>query len=707
MMSVTPDRGGTYYLFWLMGRPTLRLLFRLFPGPLGLRPPAERYRPIRRIGRRIRMLLSAVGLTQKPVIYPELEKWDWWQLYIWQSIRRTAGHSQGGTATIAIGLIAIAISIMIGVGEIYRENTRALLIALAITMIATVFLLTVLICWAAYAALRTATPDLYANIVLRGKGESQCLRVLAYEMTEGCVGFIDNSKHLLSLQAEISNVINEPEEVRSKLARWEAQYHQFSKDLLNHAEHLQRLKQLKAVAAEQLDINPERLCQSILSYSPITHAELVIEYNRVCVRMHSECKKAIDGSMQTRHLKKANQYSKRCLDIIQTCRDWAAALKDLFDYDYLHIFVHRIGSKHSTSGAVEEYALALREIATRQLARLKRLKDAPEDERQAALELGISELKYIFARQKAYPGLDVHTTLRNLCDSSRYESDAIYIGISARDLDVLARILDWIAREDDLRQYFSVDKPGIPDRYKALRQLPDIVSLCLSWSRDLLSDLVTSVFDCWADDPTKLVILTHGYSKTVRDVLKEAIPPLGDQQPAIFVTDTSNGGAQEASGDARRMAYALEQKIKRKFGADAYTGKIISGDARILSDLRPSGRLLVILGAECFSSDGKAIHPRGALEMIDGLKWRRADCLTVVLAENYKLQDIDSLISGSDLLHMQRLDIYAQRHIDMIITDNGIINTNRRTKKIDRLIRCVENRFEPLLQARRLSADAE
>lgn len=655
--------------------------------------------------------MSALGFPSKDVEYPELENWDWWQLYIWQSIRRSAGQNQGGTATIVIGLIAIGTSTMIGLGGVFRDRPEILIPALIATVAVTIYLLILLACWAAYAALRTAPPDVYADIVLPGKGESQCLRLLAYEMLSGCEAFVSSTEGLVGLPEEIRLIrFQENDNAAGKLkiegviSSWNSKYEKFKKDLPKQAEYTQRLGRLQQVASSQLDIHPDSLCQSILVYSPTTHKELVIEFDRVCARMLSECRNAVKDDL---HLWNALVYSERCKGIIGYFGRWARSLKQLYDFDYLHLYLHRIASKHSTSGAVEEYAYALQAIAAQQLARLDRTKNTDETSRRRLLELGIVELSYIHERQKAYPGLNVHSTLKNLCSNAYYQASSDEIGVREKDLEDLADVLGAIENNHSLTQYFVEETQQARARYEVLRRCPDIVNLCLFWSREVLSERLSAVIDCWADDPSKLIVLTHGFSKTVRDALKKAAHRLGENQPTIFVTDTNGTERTESSGDAGWMAHGLEQSIRAEFGARIYTGKIISGDSRLLSDLSPSGKLLVILGAECFSDNGKAIHPRGALEMIVNLISTKRDCLIVILAESYKKRDVDSLISGSDLMHMQRLDVYTPKHIDMILSDELVINTGRQKKEVDAIVACAEKGFAVLREARLNRSRAE
>ena len=286
---------------------------------------------------------------------------DWWKLYVWGGIRRVLDHGHGGIATFAAeaGLLYLAI-----IGTIWKYSpnhvSAYLLFGLAFGI---GYALAVLVFYIAYVSLREQTPKDYANTMLSGKTVSEILKALAHEMYSACESFKASTCDLNDvLRNHVAINDANQEVVTTKYDLLTKSRERFENQIAATERNLQRLMQLQEDASHLLGIPASRLRDHILQYSPSLHLELTRKY----------------GIFWSRILEEADQHAsehfayhtRKCTHIWSSFAERSDQLRNLFGMHDLHGYVHRIASKHSTSGAILEYASGLSHIADAGLARL-------------------------------------------------------------------------------------------------------------------------------------------------------------------------------------------------------------------------------------------------------------------------------------------------------------------------------------------------
>jgi hypothetical protein len=187
-------------------------------------------------------------------------------------------------------------------------------------------------------------------------------------------------------------------------------------------------------------------------------------------------------------------------------------------------------------------------------------------------------------------------------------------------------------------------------------------------------------FDAWFGEHDRstgrLFLVTHGYSRTVREVLTrhrdEWIangrfpwrPP--DTSLFLLVDDSTD------AIDTRIMAY----EVKAPLTSMPFAG-VAAGDARLLGGMVGENDFVVILlGIECFDENGWALHPRGLGAHLDGIMTEltrlQRKFVVIAVAQDYKLQR--GFLGAPELFedHFDRVGLYPPGRINFVVTENRV-----------------------------------
>lgn len=607
---------------------------------------------------------------------------------------------KGGIATINFGLIAIFVPFILWFEEFYyKPSQNDQTFALYITGISLIAILTVAIIniYAAFAALRAQPPIDYADIALSGKSASEIFRVLAYETKSSCQEFLqqiskfeeilesaelqDRAHDCLS-ESQIYNLKKRRRAIRKNIMN-------YNKNVRAIQEELSRLLELKRTASMQLDIPQPRLCEHILQYSPRTHQELAQRYKDLWEDMYQELRhQDPDGRILSKIVKKIKH-------IRTNFENRVLMLSTLFENSNLHEFLHNMASKRSTSGAINQYALALSAYAS---AARKLVKGySGKDYEHEGFTEALRQLRFLYRKQRAYPGFEIHHACSKLCGEIVKKFEAMEIDLDKTNLERQKEVLSSMKfPEGDYRLYAE----GTPDDHKhekvmqnldALEALPDTVQNYLSWSRGEIAKKFVEAAKSWLesfDDEGELVILTHGYSGTIRDVLSKTWSQLdipsgstNQKKPKVFIMHSDQPDLTDTRiADTARMAFELRNNPENH-GLIVATGN----EDALLGLLNPQDRIMVVLGAEAYDAQSRVVHPRGALNKLKKIKAhfqkrntpqkgnKSQNIITYALAEDYKRHD-DSLIRQYAFFtyHLGHLDVYPIGTFDKIIGDTNV-----------------------------------
>ena len=214
----------------------------------------------------------------------------------------------------------------------------------------------------------------------------------------------------------------------------------------------------------------------------------------------------------------------------------------LFKYTDLHEHIFSFVSNPSASGSLKGYAKAIAFVAEQALERL---------DRRGAKELHATadKLKFLFYKQKANPGFDLHQACYLLFKNEEDERLSVK----------LPRILNKI-QEMSAAKIFDSDTSVAEEELKALSLLFEKASIIIEKNRIRIAENFMQKYHRWWYDNTgsqsdyNSIIVTQGYSKTVREVLKRVVFNEGKQfdfikdssLPRILVMKPNENGAIES-----------------------------------------------------------------------------------------------------------------------------------------------------------------
>jgi hypothetical protein len=214
----------------------------------------------------------------------------------------------------------------------------------------------------------------------------------------------------------------------------------------------------------------------------------------------------------------------------------------------------------------------------------------------------------------------------------------------------------------------------------ALIELPTYIEQALRQSREGLLKGFRDVFESNFGLPPvrgRLFIVTHGYSHTVEDVLKNGISgSWTGKRPHVFVLQLRE--------DERAEAKMLDYELRECKAVRGTFESITVGDLEVFRGLlRPEDCVVMMLGAECVSAvDFRMVRARHTSEGLNNLirLARKVGCAhkTVVVVDSYKLYENQSVIDEFVLneFHFDRIAVTSgdeDVHVDAILGGNRIL----------------------------------
>lgn len=652
LLTVTPylssaERRGLYYRVWSLVRPPLVFMIRLRPGALGLCPPQRK--------------------DKSPERYRD--EWVWWKSYLWHLTRRSLGVGRG--ELIAVCSVALATWLLI-IEILFRSDMRLFLVMTA-TGGSSILIFYATGCsavYVAYVALKALPPDEYAKIALAGKTSSEIFRALAYEGGAAARSFLDDTKHFsAALEALIERGRINAEKLSDLRDNKEQLHKTWStmKDRLTQfGESIERLIALVDTATKDLGISKPRLCDHVLQYSPEVHRGLATSYIRYC-------EKVLQGLYDPDGHDKVKQYTEGCLAIQYSFRKRVQRLERLFDAtDDLHAYLRRIFSEHSTSGAVIAYSEAVSFLIRTYKGACVRDADRSIKDNPGYRDL-CSALTFLHRKQQAHPGFDVHYTCLRILEEA-FENKELDDNLRNEITIVLNEFRRINNDPNELRLGKDIDNRAILSScLDAWERIESIVERQIDISRQGIKTRFVDLMAKLLPDPQSGVVITHGYSKTVREALMAYFVTVG---PCRLPKTLALLNVEEDASDARRLVFELRERLPPGIGPAL---EVTIGDKASLGLLSRGENVVVVLGAECYDGSGRIVHVRGAqeeLKAIAGLSVQGINVKVVVVAENYKRVDPVNKTTLMDKLkffryHLNKLDVYGPGTVDYIVSDKG------------------------------------
>jgi hypothetical protein len=598
----------------------------------------------------------------------------WWWWLRCKQVYRVLITGKQGAVEVVFGVLALVVSVLLYFLSLHNgvPLTRLQLIEAA-----SLILLVSAACGAIWA-LRNMTPLDYAQTTTGGRTASETLQLISLDIKGACEEFQDQAKPFKEFQS--SNTDKHCQESIDTLKKQLARQHGA----------LLKISALLDLASQQLDIPTRRLRDLLFEYDPTVHAVLAQKFVQNWELLF--LKQTIDAKHGDALVGENN-------DIVNRARARIMAQLDMLEYTSLHPFLLRMAAPRSTAQATQEYARALSFVSRFNPGRhAAGIENWNSDLRQK-LNDTVGALRFLASRQRTHSGFDLNQSCLNLIETQTMfrENDELR-GL----ICTLKELGKSVSKEGSFctKDYKNEREARIEDCEDAREKIRSLSNLWkytvqqIEQDRNSIVDSFRQVYLGRCDaigetDPAirKRILVTHGFSTTVREVFKRALPVSGAAiLPDIFVITTNEAGDL----DSRLMVSALLEvpREARPFGRVAF------GNRNTLAKFVESDTdVIVVLGAECFDEKGRVVHPWG-LEDIEEFK-SSLGCgafSVVVVAEGYKFNDDLLSVAPFFCYHLDRIHLYDPSLIDVIISTHvGSGQYERRSRPVQGVL-CQERR---------------
>lgn len=504
-------------------------------------------------------------------------------------------------------------------------------------------------------------PDEFARVILSGQPDARKIELVTYQILKVCRGFINN-KSAIKLHSYLNDLAIplDAEKINRSKPKLIKHVKNLQKLLNQQEEMLQKILAMKYLVSLALGIPPRRLCDYIFQYSPTIHInrlqklienwEEILSYHQYLPGGNSE-----DTAITNRLLALRDQNIQISVEFKRRMNYQIQFLK----FKDLHPVILSFISANSTSGSLLKYADALSQVAEEYSLIMGQ---RPEINSPAYL-ICCAKLRFLYYKQRAHPGFDLNVHLFNLC-STQVNSHA------SNDWKVLETILSKLPKHGPHQHPLSMEPNQIKLEIAALCKLSAMVRKVIVDNRNVIVEQFTNYCRTFfgTESFRNTFILTHGHSKTVREVLKRGLQPLGPNFPNVFVLEPDDVDDFET----RLMLHELREDDEFRFLRNASSTKV-----EFMKLLGNQAKVMLVLGAECFDSDLRVLHPLGISQSIKSLQ----ECLgsqfqVVVVGEEYK--HYLHLMSFPEFYrnHLDRVEILNSDLVDYIITNKSIYQKN-------------------------------
>jgi translation initiation factor 2B subunit (eIF-2B alpha/beta/delta family) len=500
-------------------------------------------------------------------------------------------------------------------------------------------------------------PDEFARITLSGQDDTKKLEIVCYLIRQACEKFVNHES-----AKQLHSFLNGP-----GIPFNAESINQCEAYLTNHVQNLRRLSiqqygmlqkilAMKHLVSRELGIPPRRLCDYIFQYSPLIHDNRLRKYIENWEEILNYHQYLPDGDQEdeaiTDRLKGLQLQNIRIYEQFKRRMGYQA---QFLNYRDLHSVIRSFISENSTSSSLLKYAWGLSQVAAEYRLVMGVLPDKNSPEYQSCC----AKLCFLSYKQRAHPGFDLNVHLVNLCSIMANSSNS-------PDWGLMESVLRKLPKQSSNQNPLSVAPLQIKSEIEALSMLSAMVRKVIVDNRnDIIRQFTRycrSYFGSHAFRDS--YILTHGHSKTVREVLKRGLQPLAPNVPNVFVLESDD----EDDFETRLMLYELREDEEFSFLRNAASTKI-----EFVKLLGSQAKVMVVLGAECFDSDLRVLHPLGISNSLKSLKQSLGSHFQViVVAEEYKCYTDLMFIPEFYRNHLDRVKILDSSLVDGIITNEKI-----------------------------------
>ncbi len=533
-----------------------------------------------------------------------------------------------------------------------------------------------------YRLLKHAPPKKYAQVLIEGYSADKSIQFVSNEIRKLASEFVEN-RHARSLDGLLHRIENCPDwpaaakMIETHQKEIKTNIDELNKIFTRQYDIIQRILELKYFAARQLHIPERQMCDYIFQFSPVIYHNRVLKYTSNCSELLELYHGVEDFPDLEDRLRALVRQNNQIMRKIRTRRDYQ---NQILKHTELLIPMHRFITEVSISGAIKEYSRTLSQVAKEALEQIKFAGDYhPRLFTRACLDLQ-EKLQFLYYKQRARGGFDLHYTCFRLCET--YSTEDFYLN---NLLENQARLLEAFIHKP---QYplFSGNRSETRQQIYALSRLFETVSMVLVRSRNGVIENFREFYRKWMLEDLDLqgeqtrLIITHSYSRTVREVLKHAVLQKEDDlehtpeenQPKLFVFKPETGD----SFKERLMMYDLKEENYHQDLKNTFAG---------IDKLMRPAKIMFILGAECYDKHRWVFHPEGISDYLKSLRSlaeeKNIELVVVIVAEFYKCYR--RLIELPEYYkdRFDKISLYQPELIDVIISDKEILSRQTYTEE--------------------------
>ena len=469
----------------------------------------------------------------------------------------------------------------------------------------------------------------YAKISLSEMGQSQILTYVALKMWELCDHFVEQ----VVIPEELSSCIDISED-KFDSKRFADIPLDIRKDYLKvlqktiksyKSQYYKKLTictELKREATKRLDILPREFCHHIIKFSTAMFETRINRFHSCVESIFHALNSQNWGNAQFDQLMEENlKEMMRIKDDVERRRK--RALVQIIAFDRIHENIIGLSSATSTSQSLNIFTRGLSVIA-------KDMADNGGEMRKHYF----FEFKSLLHRSKAHYGFDLLLSLENF-----YKKHPINIPFNTRQASIPEPVKVPKILHNIFHHTGKTELRLNPYELDAIQKIRENIIDIHFKNKNLIADNFQKAVDKIALNCTgNIFFVVFGYSRTVRDVLRNKANFLESKAAKVFVMKEQN----EIMLDTRIFRYELNEKKPEMNIRTSFT----STDHFFYSQVKKEDIVIMLAGAEAYDSTEKVlIHTNNYQLRVESLvKKLKSNDLYIdpkifILAEAYKVYE--------------------------------------------------------------------
>ena len=553
--------------------------------------------------------------------------------------------------------------------------------------------------------LRSLQPRDYARVVIHGRSDVEIITAVSQHIE-------DFLKEVNKAQERGMPLWTKLEEIATSGESWEAKARAFASAmrdgdpkgaidavdsfLTRKSRMLNRIEQMKLLAAEELRIDPRRLCRNIFEYSPNLHRDTLVRWV-----LNYRTLLAWRDRLQTHEVVK--RFSSIVLKNVRLARDYERArskqVRLRASARYISDIV-ALAQVSSAANSLQKYAQLLQRVSFDHRDFIKNKKKFSGNPNDSAYVECEKQFRFIRRKVCAYAGADLTLLLVQIVKAEiRKRGSNRDARIELEPLLVTLERLQKRRLPKEQRVLLPNNGSEIANKEAANRslglisRLPGFVETALAESRTATLDSFSAACELGLlPRRGRTIVATHGYSCMVRDLLKHGLhrvmsarhaavsdtrskplPPSAAElynMPDVFLLDY----CQTDRSDVALIEYELKEDDRREQGFVHLT----IGAPKVLANMvGPGDQVVFLIGAELFDDAGHVLQRSSTQQVVDELadtvRQRGGTAMKVVATHSFKR--LERPLHRSEVVddRLERVSVFSGESVDLILAGASVL----------------------------------